>query len=183
VHWSFHSHVTSTCVEVDRVVRKCLLIWYKNLEYSELWNLCQYCSLVIFYSWWFKFFGLFENLVSHFSLFQMKIMRTVLYRVGCLPYLFLNIEPCGKGHSIFVSLTLGRDFALEISHSYESGLKMKFPPPPTWCVVVCGLVGGCQHFIEMCCLGPYTVESCLQLCEDEDSTSLKYSISEALEFH
>jgi len=139
--WSFDSHVASTCVEVDSVVRKCLLIWYKNSEYSELRNLCQYCSLVIFYSWWLKFFGLFENLVSHFSLFKMKSVFTVLYRVGCLPYLFLNIELCGKGHSIFVSLTLCRDFALEIRRKKHKSLvwigvenEVLFFAP-TWCVV------------------------------------------------
>ena len=60
--------------------------------------------------------------MSHFSLFRMKIMWTVLYRVGRLPYLFLNIEPCGKGHSIFVSLTLCRDFALEIRRKKHKSL-------------------------------------------------------------
>jgi len=98
--------------------------------------------------------------MSHFSLFQMKIMWTVLYKVGCLPRLFLNIELYWKSHSIFVSLTLCGDFALEIRRKTHKSLICENEVffTPTWGVVMCGLVGGCQHFIEMCCLGPYTVE-------------------------
>jgi hypothetical protein len=112
--------------------------------------------------------------MSHFSLFQMKIMRTVLYRVGRLPYLFLNIEPCGKGHSGFLSLTLCRDFALGIRRRKQKSLvcenEVFFHPH-----LGCGGVWLSRWLPAFHRNVLYWSSCCLQLCEDEDSSSLKHS--------
>lgn len=63
-------------------------------------------------------------------------------------------------------------------------MRVEHEVPPPWGVVVCGIVGGCQHFIEMCCPHPHTVdELAVFSCDDEDNTFLKHSVTEVLEFH